>query len=101
VELKIAARHGTLREDLKAHVEERVPRLTKIYGKLTSVEVLFDHERSMTKVEIIITAEHKHRFVVQEQDPDPKAAADLAFKRAEEALRRHKDKVCDWLHGQL
>ncbi len=97
----ITARHGTLREDLRTRVEERIQRLLRLYQKVTKIEVVFDHERADTKVEVIVHADHKHLFVVSERHPDPKVAADQAVKVAEERLRRYKTKLRDWQHGQL
>lgn len=99
--VEITARHGTLREDLREYVSSRIDRLTRIYDKLTKIEVVFDHQRANTVVEVILHADHKHLFVVSEEDPDPRAAADQALKAAEERLRRYKSKLRDWQHGQI
>ena len=99
--ISITARHGTLRADLRERVEERVQRLLRLYRKVTKVEVVFDHERAETRVEVIVHADHKHLFVVTEQHQDPKVAADQAIKVAEERLRRYKTKLRDRQHGQL
>ncbi len=99
--ISITARHGTLREDLRERVEERIQRLLRLYQKVTKIEVVFDHERAETKVEVIVHADHRHLFVVTENHRDPKVAADQALKVAEERLRRYKTKLRDWQHGQI
>jgi len=99
--VEISARHGTLREDLRAYVESRVERFSRLYSKLTKIEVIFDHVRANTVVEVVLHADHKHLFVVSEENPDPRAAADGALKAAEERLRRYKERLRDWQHGQI
>jgi putative sigma-54 modulation protein len=96
VQIKISARHGHLSEPTQEFIREKAQKLTRIFERLTSIEVTVDVKDDVNKfVEILVSAEHKHDFVARESNHDILAAVDLVLAKLEGQLRRYKEKVQD------
>jgi putative sigma-54 modulation protein len=93
VHLEITTRHGSLGPTEHAYLQEKAERLLKIFDRLMSIEVEAEHEKKGWKVEILVSAEHKHDFVARESGSTPEAAMDQCVHKIEEQLRRYKERV--------
>jgi putative sigma-54 modulation protein len=93
VHIEITTRHGTLGATEQAYLQEKAERLRKIFGRLMAIEIEVEHEKKGWKVEIFVSAEHKHDFIAREVGSTPEAAMDQCVHKIEEQLRRYKERV--------
>ncbi|MEN6458723.1 MAG: ribosome-associated translation inhibitor RaiA [Thermoguttaceae bacterium] len=95
MQLNISIRHGHISEATQAAVREKVEKLTRLYDRISAIEVTVDMEhRELPKVDLRVSAK-KHEFVATEQAENLLAAIDVAVERMEQQLRKHKEKVQD------
>ena len=59
------------------------------------IEVMVDLKEEEKKVEILVSAEHKHDFVASETNADILAAVDLVVHKLEQQVRKYKEKIQD------
>jgi putative sigma-54 modulation protein len=95
VQVKISTRHGHLSEASQRYIRDKVERLLHIFQRLTMIEVTVDLKEEKPRVELLVSAEHKHDFVASETDKDILAAVDLVLDKLEGQLRRYKEKIQD------
>ena len=95
MQIKISARHGHLSEPTQQFIREKAEKLTRIFERLTSIDVTVDLKSDTKQVEFLVSAEHKHDFVASERHNDVLAAVDLVVDKLEGQLRRYKEKVQD------
>jgi ribosome hibernation promoting factor len=94
VQVQISTRHGHLSEASQERITAKVEKLTRIFDRLTSVEVTIDLEDSNNpRVDIKASAEHKPDFVAHDQSNELMGSVDAVVHRLEQQLRKHKDKV--------
>jgi putative sigma-54 modulation protein len=94
VQLTISIRHGHLSEASQAKIRSKVEKLDRYFERLTAIEVVVDLEDSESpKIDVNVSAEHKHDFVAHEQGDTLWAALDAAVQKVEQQLRRYKEKV--------
>lgn len=100
MQISISARHGHLSEPSREKITEKVQKLSRLFERLTAIEVEVDLENSeMLIVDLRVSAEHKHDFVAKEQSADLMAAIDGALHKLEQQLRKYKEKVLDRHRG--
>ncbi|HEX5269730.1 MAG TPA: ribosome-associated translation inhibitor RaiA [Gemmataceae bacterium] len=95
MQIKISARHGHLSEASQQFIREKAEKLTRLFERLTMIEVTVDLKEGQSWVEFLVKSEHKHDFVAHESHPDLLAAVDLALGKLEMQVRRHKEKIQD------
>ncbi|MDX2035543.1 MAG: ribosome-associated translation inhibitor RaiA [Isosphaeraceae bacterium] len=93
MQIEIFTRHGDLTVDQRQHVSEKAEKLKKYFDRLMSIEVMIEHVKHAWKVEVLVSAEHKHDFVATEEAETLGAAVDLCVHKIEHQLRRYKDKI--------
>jgi len=93
VHIEISTRHGHLDAETRAHLREKAEKLLKYFGRLMEIEVAAEPLKSGWRIEILVSAEHKHDFVASEEGPTPGAAMDQCSHKIEEQLRRYKEKI--------
>jgi putative sigma-54 modulation protein len=94
VQLTISIRHGHLSEASQAKIRSKVEKLDRYFERLTAIEVVVDLEDSeQPKIDVNVSAEHKHDFVAHERGDTLWAALDAAVQKIEQQLRRYKEKV--------
>jgi putative sigma-54 modulation protein len=93
VQIEISTRHGTLSASQQEYLRDKASKLSRIFGRLMSIEVAAEQRKNDWQVEIMASAEHKHDFVAVEHAPVPEAAMDLCIQKIENQLRRYKEKV--------
>lgn len=94
MQISISTRHGQLSETSREKIQAKVEKLTRIFDRLTSIEVTIDLEHEDTPtVDIRVSAEHKHDFVATERSSSFWGSVDLALHKMEQQLRKYKDKV--------
>jgi putative sigma-54 modulation protein len=94
VQVQISTRHGHLSEASQEKIVAKVEKLSKFFDRLKSAEVTVDLEDSTRpRVDLKVSAEHKHDFVAHDQSDELMASVDTVVHRLEQQLRKHKDKV--------
>ena len=96
MQVSISARHGQLSETTREKVAARFEKLSRIFERLTAIEVTINLEHKETLVvEVLVSAEHKHDFVAREESDELMKAVDEAIHKLEQQLRKYKEKVQD------
>lgn len=93
MQIEIVTRHGSLSPEQHQHISERAEKLKKYFDRLMSIEVAVEHIKHAWKVEILVSAEHKHDFVATEESQTLDSAMDLCAHKVENQLRRYKEKI--------
>lgn len=94
VQISISARHGQLSEPTRAKITAKLEKLSRVFDRLTAIEVAVDLEHQETpEVELRVSAEHKHDFQARERSDSLMAAVDVATHKIEQQLRKYKEKV--------
>jgi putative sigma-54 modulation protein len=100
VQIKISTRHGNISDATREKISEKVERLSRLFERLTSIEVMVDMERREEPVvDLKVSAEHKHDFVATAQTEDIMASIDQVIHKLEQQLRKYKEKVVDRHRG--
>jgi putative sigma-54 modulation protein len=94
VQIKISTRHGHLSDASQERITEKVEKLLRIVERISVIEVIVDLTDSSTpKVEVLVSAEHKHDFVAHDQSDSLMASLDTVVHRLEQQLRKYKEKA--------
>jgi putative sigma-54 modulation protein len=94
VQISISARHGQLSDKTRAKVAEKVEKLSRLFERLTAIEVTVDLEHAeLPGVELRVAAEHKHDFHAEARSESLMASMDAAIHKVEQQLRKYKEKV--------
>ena len=94
MQIEISTRHGHLSEASQERIKAKAEKLLKIFDRLTAIEVIIDLTDSTTpRVDIKVSAEHKHDFVAHDQSDSLIGSVDTVVHRLEQQLRKYKEKV--------
>ena len=94
MQINVTMRHGHLNEETQERVTNKVEKLTRFFERLTAIEVVVDlKDTSKPRVDINVSAEHKHDFVAHDQADNVLTAVESAVHKMEQQLRRYKEKV--------
>jgi putative sigma-54 modulation protein len=96
VQIKISTRHGHLSDESQKRITTKAEKLLKIFDRLTAIEVVIDLTDSATpKVDLQVSAEHKHDFVAHHQSDSLMGSLDVVLHRMEQQLRKYKEKAVE------
>lgn len=96
MQLSITARHGHLSDASQAKLRAKAEKLARFFDRLMAIEIVVDLKDSQQpKVDLKVSAEHKHDFVAHEQGENLMAVVEAAVEKVEEQLRRYKERVVD------
>lgn len=99
MQMNISIRHGHVSDATQALVQEKLDKLTRLYDRVSDVEVTVDLEhRDAPTVDLKLSA-MKHDFVAVGEAENLLAAVDVAVEKLEQQLRKHKEKVQDRHRG--
>jgi putative sigma-54 modulation protein len=99
VQINISTRHGHVSETTQAAVREKIDRLTRLYDRVSAVELTIDLEHpDAPAVDLKISAK-KHDFVAAGQSTELLAAIDVVVDKMEQQLRKFKERVQDRHRG--
>ena len=100
MQIKISTRHGNLSDATRDKINEKVEKLSRLFERLTLIEVMVDLERrEQPIVDLKVSAEHKHDFVATAQTEDLMGSIDQVIHKLEQQLRKYKEKVQDRHRG--
>jgi len=95
VQIKISARHGHLSDATQQFIREKAEKLTRLFDRLTMIQVTVDLQEAIKTVEFVVQAEHQKDLVARESAGDVLPAVDLALGKIEQKLRRYKERIQD------
>jgi putative sigma-54 modulation protein len=94
VQLSITTRHGHLTEATQAKIRAKAEKLGRFFERLMSIEIVVDlSDAQNPKVDLKVSAEHKHDFVAHEQGANLLGVVEAAVEKVEQQLRRYKERV--------
>lgn len=94
MQIGISTRHGRLSEAAQQRIAAKGQKLLKIFDRLTAIEFIVDLTDSATpRVDLKVSAEHKHDFVAHHQSDSLMASVDAVVHRLEQQLRKYKERV--------
>lgn len=94
LQVSISARHGHLSEASQVKIRAKVEKLTRIFDRLTAIEVTVNLEHEETPhVDLRVSAEHKHDFAAADQSDNLMASVDSVVHKMEQQLRKYKEKI--------
>ncbi len=96
MQVRVSTRHGHLSEASQEKITAKAEKLLRIFDRLTEIAIVVDlKDEQNPKVDIQVSAEHKHDFVASEQSTEMMAAVDNAIHKVEQQLRKYKEKVVE------
>ena len=96
MQIQISTRHGHLSDESQNRITAKAEKLLKIFDRLTAIEIVIDLTDSATpKVDLQVSAEHKHDFVAHHQSDSLMESIDVVLHRMEQQLRKYKEKVVE------
>lgn len=102
MQITISARHGHLSDASQAKIKGKVEKLTRIFDRLTSIEVAVDLSKpNSSLVDIRVSAEHKHDFVAEVTGEELMGCVDGAVHKLEMQLRKYKERVQERHRGPV
>ena len=94
MQINISTRHGHLSQASQEKISDKVTRLSRLFERLTAVEVVCDVEHpEHPNVEIRVSAERHDDFVAKDDAPNLMAAVDGAVHKLEQQIRKFKEKL--------
>nr|WP_261361435.1 ribosome-associated translation inhibitor RaiA [Aeoliella straminimaris] len=96
VQVRVSTRHGHLSEASQAKIASKAEKLLRIFDRLSDIVVVVDLKDEQTpKVDVQVSAEHKHDFMASEQSTEMMVAVDAALQKIEQQLRKYKNRVVE------
>lgn len=96
MQVNISTRHGQLSPASQETISEKVSKLTRLFERITAVEVTVDLERQdKPEVELRVTAEKAEDFIATDRSESLLTALDSTIHKMEQQLRKHKEKLKD------
>ena len=96
MQIRISTRHGSLSDETQSKIRAKVEKLTRLFDRLTAIEVTVDLERrDEPSVDLRVSAEHRREFVASIRSNDLLGSIDLVMPKLEQQLRKYKEKIQD------
>ncbi|MEM6691609.1 MAG: ribosome-associated translation inhibitor RaiA [Planctomycetota bacterium] len=93
MQVNVSARHGELQNGDQTLLVEKVEKLRRLYDRTNAIEVTVDlQSQDHPEVEIVVSVEGSEDIVAHANASTVLAAVDTAIPKAEQQLRRLKDK---------
>ena len=94
MQINVTTRHGHLTETTQERLVAKAEKLVRFFERLTAIEVIVDlKDAAKPRVDIKVSAEHKHDFISHDQADNLLTAVESAVHKMEQQLRRYKEKV--------
>lgn len=98
MQITVSGRHMGVSDSLKEYCHEKAEKLGRFFDRINLIEIVLDGKNGRHFAEMIVHAEGTTPFVSHEQHEDAYAAVDLILDKAENQLRRHKEKLRNRKH---
>lgn len=83
---------------MKEYVSQKVARLSRLYDRIESVNVVIGQESNRHRTELVVHSDHKHTFVAHVDADAFHESVDLVIDKIERQLREHKEKLRNRKH---
>jgi len=94
VQINISTRHGHISQETRSKIEEKVGKLTRLNDHISALGVTLDLEHpDDPKVELRVSVERAEEIVASDQAGTLWGSLDSVIHKAEQQLRKFKDKV--------
>ena len=93
MQISISSRNGSLSAEMSEYVREKLAKLPKIFERIESIAATVEFRPEMTRIELLVNAEHKHDLVARDEASNFQGAVDLAMHKMETQLRRYKERI--------
>jgi ribosomal subunit interface protein len=91
--IQVAARHCDIPDSVRKRTEEQLTRLAKYEPRASSAEVVYEEEKRVRKVEIILTVDRGEPVVAKAEGEEFRTALDKVVDRLGRILRRQRDQA--------
>ncbi len=98
MQVSISSRNGSLSAEMSEYIQEKLAKLPKIFERIESIAATVELRPELTKVEVLVNAEHKHDLVARDEASNFHGAVDLAVHKIETQLRRYKERIQQHRH---
>ena len=96
MQINFTTRHGHISEDTQEKLTKKIEKLTRFFDRLTSIEMVVDLQDSHhPKVDLLVSAEHKHDFVAHDQTDNLLTSVESVVHKMEQQLKKYKEKTID------
>lgn len=96
MQVTVTTRHGHLTEATQDRLIRKVEKLTRIFDRLTSIELVVDlQDEHRPKVDLLVSAEHKHDFVAHEKSENLLTSVEHVTHKVEQQLRKYKERTIE------
>lgn len=93
--IQVTARHVHVPDSVRRRAEERFGRLDRFDPRLSAVEVVFDEEKHVRRVEGILHIDGSGTIVATAEGTDFRDALDRLVDKLSRRLRRRRERVRD------
>ncbi len=93
--IHVVSRHVRIPEDLLAYAQGKGERLGRFDRRVRRVDIVLGLEGKRAAVEVVVHERGRKPLVGQAESPDGWAAVDLAFAKAQEQVKRTKERRRD------
>ena len=95
MQVRITTRHGSIRDEVREHIERKSEKLLTFFERVTEIAVAVDFENDRIRAEILVDTEHRHNFVAHDQGDEVIPTFDAAFHKMEQQIKKYKQKLQD------
>jgi len=96
VQIEVTARHGSVSDETRRHLVRKAEKLLTYFERVTAIRITVDFVNShLTRVEILVDAEHKHDFVAVEEGAEVVGTFDAALAKMEQQVKKYKERIQD------
>lgn len=96
MQIQVTTRHGNVSEDVRRRLVQKSEKLLTYFERVTAIHVTVDFANSqVTRVEILVDAEHKHDFVAVDEGDEVIGTFDRALHKMEQQIKKYKERIQD------
>ncbi|GMV07214.1 MAG: hypothetical protein AMXMBFR53_34890 [Gemmatimonadota bacterium] len=88
--IQVAARHCDIPDSVRKRTEEQITRLAKYDPRVAAAEVVFEEEKRVRKVEVILSVDRGEPVVARGEGEEFRTALDKVVDRLGRILRRQR-----------
>lgn len=93
MQISISSRNGSLSAEMSEYMREKLAKLLKIFERIESIAATVEFRPELTRIEVLVNAEHKHDLVARDEASTFQGAVDLTVHKIETQLRRYKERI--------
>ncbi|HEY4330800.1 MAG TPA: ribosome-associated translation inhibitor RaiA [Phycisphaerae bacterium] len=102
MDIIISGRHMEITKAIREYTEEKAGKLPKFYDLISGIEIILDGaaaKQKQMRAEVVVTAEHKNRFVAHHESEDLYGCIDQAMHKVQTQLTAHKERFRNRKHN--